>query len=319
MASPHKHFRGKLSDADIARLREFVEIVAAGGITAAEARLGKGKSAISLALTRLEERLGLRLCERGRSGFRLTEQGHLVHSAAVQLLAEIGRFSDFVGAATQRLEDEITMHADDSFAFEFVEPLSRAIARISDHYPDLKLNIRMTSPDHIYASVLEGSADLGFTTLIRPNAALDALPVCAERMGVFCGRNHPLFSRDDANLSYEQLRQYSFVASEVTQEEEFSNFMHGLDIKAVAPTILSRMVLILSSRYLGIIPIEFARYWVEKGAVRELAIDGGRTANRCYLIHRKARPLGLGGAILKSIIIDEIRSSTTIAPAESVR
>lgn len=307
MTEPPKHFRGKLSDADIARLREFVEIVAAGGLTAAEARLGKGKSAISLALTRLEGRLGLRLCERGRSGFRLTEQGHLVHSAAVQLLNEIGRFSDFVGTATRRLEDEITMFADDSFAFEFVEPLARAIARISDRYPDLKLNIRMTSPDHVYAAALEGSADLGFTALIRPNGALDVLPVCTERMGVFGGRNHPLFERDDSTLTYEELRRHAFVASEVRQEVGFSNFMHGLFIKAVAPTILSRMVLILSSRYLGIVPIEFARYWVRSGAIRELIIEGGRTANTCYLIHRKARPLGLGAAIFRNIIIDEMR------------
>ena len=59
-----KPFRGNLSDADIARLREFVEIVAAGGVTAAQARLGKGKSAISLGLTRLEERLGVKLVAR---------------------------------------------------------------------------------------------------------------------------------------------------------------------------------------------------------------------------------------------------------------
>src|SRR5690606_13361160 len=98
-----KPFRGNLSDADIASLREFVEIVEAGGITAAQARLGKGKSAISLGLSRLEGRLAMRLCERGRSGFRLTEQGQMVHSAAVQLLGEIGRFNDFIGAATQKL------------------------------------------------------------------------------------------------------------------------------------------------------------------------------------------------------------------------
>ncbi|MFT3972142.1 MAG: LysR family transcriptional regulator [Amaricoccus sp.] len=68
-------FRGTLSDIDLALLRDFAEIAAAGGITAAEGRLGKGKSAISLGLTKLESRLGLRLCERGRSGFRLTERG----------------------------------------------------------------------------------------------------------------------------------------------------------------------------------------------------------------------------------------------------
>ena len=96
---------------------------------AAQARLGKGKSAISLTLGRLEERLAMRLCERGRSGFRLTEQGQMVHSAALQLLDEIGRFNDFIGAATRKLEDEISFFCDDSFLYEFGDPLARAIAR----------------------------------------------------------------------------------------------------------------------------------------------------------------------------------------------
>ncbi len=302
-----KAFRGNLSDADIARLREFAEIVAAGGITAAQARLGKGKSAISLGLTRLEERLGLRLCERGRSGFRLTEQGQLVHSAALQLLAEIGRFTDFVGAATQKLEDEITIFADDSFVFEFADPLAKAIAKVSDRYPDLKLNLRMTSPDHVYSAVLEGSADLGFTTLRHNSDALEAVPVCAERMGIFCGRDHPLFTRDDATLGIADLQSYGFVAPEVTQEEGFTEFVRGLAIKAVAPTILSRMILILSSRYLGIVPLEFARYWVDRGAVREIRVPGSRTENTCCMIHRKARALGLGATILRGMIIEELR------------
>lgn len=303
--SHQRMFRGRLSDIDIASLREFIEIVEAGGITAAEGRLGKGKSAISLTLSRLESRLSMRLCERGRSGFRLTEQGQLVHSAAVELMAEIARFSDFIGAATTRVEDEITMFADDSFLFEFGEPMARAIAHMNDRYPNLKLTLRMSSPGHVLASVLEGSADLGFTTLSAPNGALVAAPVCTERMGIFCGREHPLFARDDAALTMDELRRHGFVAAEVAQEPAFSDFLGGFRIAATAPTILSRMVLVLSSRYLGSLPLAFAAPWVERGEVREIAVPGSRGANTCYLIHRRARPLGLGGSILRSLILDE--------------
>src|SRR5690606_5625500 len=197
------------------------------------------------------------------SGFRLTEQGQMVHSAAVELMAEIARFSDFIGAAASRLEDEISMFADDSFLFEFGEPLARAIARMHDRYPNLELNLRMTSPDQILASVLEGSADLGFTALIAPNKALVATPVCKERMGIFCGREHPLFARDDAALTMDELRRHGFVAAEVAQEPAFSDFLGGFRIAATAPTILSRMVLVLSSRYLGSLPLAFAAPWVE--------------------------------------------------------
>lgn len=314
MAHSGLPFRGNLSDIDLAALREFIAIVEAGGITAAEGRLGKGKSAISLTLSRLESRLSMRLCDRGRSGFRLTEQGQMVHSAALQLMSEIGRFTDFIGAATQKLEGEVSFFADDSFLFEFADPLSRAIGRLKDRYPGLKLNVRMTSPDQVLASVLEGSADLGFTALIRRTDALIADPVCRERMGIFCSRDHPLFPRDDADLTVEELRSHHFVATEVTQEAAYSDFVGAFVPSAAAPTILSRMLLILSSRYLGFLPLAFAAPWAERGDIRELCLPGSRGANMCYLIHRRARPLGLGGSIFRGMILDEFQDWQAAGP-----
>lgn len=305
MTRAGKTFRGSLSDIDISALREFIVIVEAGGITAAQARLGKGKSAISLTLTRLESRLSMRLCERGRSGFRLTEQGQVVHSAALQLMGELGRFSDFVGAASHKLDGEVSLLADDSFLFEFAEPLSQAIARIKDRHPGLKLNLRMTSPEQVLSAVLEGSADLGFTALIRDSPALVSTAVCTEGMGIFCGKDHPLFSRDDAGIAIEELRDHDFVAAEVTQGADYSNFADGFAVSATAPTILSRMLLILSSRYLGFMPLAFAVPWVTRGDVREITIPGSRNANTCYLIHRRARPLALGASIFRRMILDE--------------
>lgn len=299
-------FRGNLADVDIGLLRDFVDIVAAGGVTAAEARLGKGKSAISLGLSRLETRLGLRLCERGRGGFRLTAQGQIVYVAALQLFSDIGRFTDTVGSAGSKLEGELTFLADDSFIFEHAGILSRAIMRFRDMFPEMDLNVRMTAPDQIFASVLEGSADLGFTALIQQNDALETIPVCEEHMGIFCARNHPLFSGNDDELSYAELCKYDFVAANVLQQETASQFVSGLSIRANAPTIMSRLLLILSSRYLGIMPVEFARYWVEIGSIREIKIAGGRVDNTCYLINRRSRPLGLGGRMLSRIIVDEI-------------
>ena len=65
------------------------------------------------------------------------------------------------------------------------------------------------------------------------------------------------------------------------------------------------MLLILSSRYLGFMPVAFAAPWVAKGDIREIAARGSRGANTCYLIHRRARPLGLAGSIFRRMILDE--------------
>lgn len=301
-------FRGALSDIDLNLLREFLAIVEAGGLTAAEARLGKGKSAISLGLSKLEGRLGIKLCDRGRSGFRLTEQGRIVHSATMQLMSEIGRFSDLVGTAARKLEGEVTFLADDSFAFHLERPLARTIARISETFPGLKLNIRMTAPDRIFSSVLEGSADLGFTALIRPSDALEAVAVCGEEMGLFCARGHPLFGERDEAIDHERPKEFNFVAVSVIQDETFVEFFRDLTVKATAPTILSRLMLILSAHYLGFVPVAFARHWVDQGVIREIILPNSRRTNDCYIIHRRARPLGLAGTILQDILREELRS-----------
>ena len=65
----------KLADIDIKLLRVFLAIVEAGGFAAAQAQLNLSPSRISTLLADLEARLGMRLCQRGRVGFRLTDKG----------------------------------------------------------------------------------------------------------------------------------------------------------------------------------------------------------------------------------------------------
>ncbi|NMG68483.1 LysR family transcriptional regulator, partial [Azoarcus indigens] len=52
-----------------------------------------GQSTISTQLSTLETRLGYRLCERGRSGFRLTARGERFVDSARKLLGALDVFS----------------------------------------------------------------------------------------------------------------------------------------------------------------------------------------------------------------------------------
>lgn len=56
-----------LSEGDIRLLKVFVKVVEAGGFSAAQIDLNISQSTISTHMTSLEQRLGMRLCERGRS------------------------------------------------------------------------------------------------------------------------------------------------------------------------------------------------------------------------------------------------------------
>ena len=56
-------------------------------LAAAQALLNVSESTVSTHMHDLETRLGLRLCQRGRGGFRLTADGEAVYRSARELFA----------------------------------------------------------------------------------------------------------------------------------------------------------------------------------------------------------------------------------------
>ena len=79
----------KVAGTDLRVLRVFDAVVRHGGFAAAQAELNINQSTISNHITALEERLGVKLCQRGRSGFRLTEKGEIVVEAIERLLLSL--------------------------------------------------------------------------------------------------------------------------------------------------------------------------------------------------------------------------------------
>ena len=74
----------QLHEVDLRLLRVFDAVVRCGGLSAAQAELNVGQSTISMQIGQLEVRLGAKLCERGRGGFRLTDQGRAIHDASLR-------------------------------------------------------------------------------------------------------------------------------------------------------------------------------------------------------------------------------------------
>lgn len=297
-------FSGTLGDGEIALLREFVVIVEAGGLSAAEARLNKGKSAISLNLKKLETRLGMTLCRRGRGGFSLTEEGRITHSAAVQLLEELHRFGAHIANASASLSGFVRFHADDSFLFGFQRPISNAIARLAADHPRLRLDFRMGDPEQVLIAVLDGAADLGLTAAPRRNDLLSYSTAFTEDMGLFCGKGHQLFSERKL-VSLEEIGRHNAIATYMDHAPIARDLLAHMSFTARAPTILSRIQLLLSGAYVGFLPTDVAALWVERGELSEVSAPGSRFQNPCFFIRRKSEPERLIVRLLKQNLMRE--------------
>src|SRR5690606_26336521 len=82
----------RLQESDIKLLRVFFAVASCNGFTAAEPVLRMQRPNISAAIKKLEERLDLILCHRGRGGFQMTKEGEVVFQETKRIFNAFDNF-----------------------------------------------------------------------------------------------------------------------------------------------------------------------------------------------------------------------------------
>src|SRR5690606_16290685 len=155
--------------------------VECGGFSAAENVLGIGRSAISQQMSDLEQRLGLRLCQRGRAGFALTEEGREVYEAALRLLAALESFRTEVNGLHRHLRGELNIGLTDNLVTLPHMRITHALARLKERGPDVRVQIRMVAPNEVEQGVLDGSLHVGVVPQAHGLSGLEYQPLYDER------------------------------------------------------------------------------------------------------------------------------------------
>jgi DNA-binding transcriptional LysR family regulator len=257
-----------VSDLDIRLIRIFLAIVEANGISAAQSKLNVGQSTLSTQLNTLETRLGFRLCERGRGGFRLTAKGEKFAVSAHRLLDALNEF----GLETQSMEKKLvgTLHiglighipAGDNTR------LSGAIRLFRQRDEAVRLNLIVRSPNELEEMLLNGTIQIAIGYFWRRVASLRYTPLLVERQVAYCGAGHPLFAQagevdpDVAAAHNWAWRGYPTPKGHPQIPQR--------NITAVTSNMEAMSILILSGQHLGYLPEEVGDYYVARGEMAAL-------------------------------------------------
>jgi len=263
----------QVSDFDIRLLKLFRSVVECGGFSAAESVLGIGRSAISQQMSDLEQRLGLRLCQRGRAGFALTEEGREVYQSTQQLLAALESFRTEVNGLHQHLRGELNIGLTDNLVTVPHMRITGALARLKERGPDVRVNIRMTPPSEVEQGVLDGRLHVGVVPVVGGLSGLDYQPLYDERSRLYCAVAHPLFYVDDKELADERLNNQDAIAPTFRLPPEIQNHYGVLNCTASASDREGMAFLILTGRYIGYLPDHYAEAWIKEGRLRALKAD----------------------------------------------
>lgn len=260
----------QVSDFDLRLLRVFKTVAEVGSFTAAESALGITRSAISLHMSDLEKRLGMRLCQRGRAGFALTDQGREVLRAGEAVLAAIEGFRSEVNQLHQSLRGDLNIGLMNNLVTQPKMRITHAIKTIRQQNPGVRVNLGMSTPGEIERGLLDGRLHVGAMPVITPLSGLDYSSLYEERSLLYCSSAHPLHAAG-GNVEPGELRRFAAVAPSYRMSAEAIGLHQRLDCAATATDREGIAFLILTGEYIGFLPDHFAAGWVDKGLMSPVA------------------------------------------------
>lgn len=290
---------GSFTDLDLRLVRVFLAVTDAGGVSAAQAILNVGQSTISTQLATLETRLGYRLCERGRGGFRLTAKGERFAELARNFIAAIGEFGAEARNLDRKLVGTLRLGMIGNTPLSQNARVSEAIARFRRRDEAVKLSVRVCPPAELEDGLLRGELDVAIGYFWHRAPTLHFTHLFSELHLAYCARDHELFPRagtltaaDVADQSW-AWRTYPLPEAQMSASPR--------RVTAVADNMEAIAMLVLSGRHLGFLPAHFAAPLVANGLLAALNPDRLHYQVR---LHAVSRPAAEAGDIARAFLED---------------
>ncbi|AVI62273.1 LysR family transcriptional regulator [Halomonas sp. GFAJ-1] len=261
---------GQMSDYEIRLVRIFKTVVECGGFTAAETALGISRSAISQHMNDLEGRLGFSLCQRGRGGFSLTEEGKEIYQAGLTLLTALETFKSDVNALHHSIKGELNIGITDNLVTLPDMHVTHALAKLTAPHHSVTVNIHMEPSDAVIRGVMDGHLQVGVVPAVNLPTSLETRLLYDEPSYLYCSADHPLYKQPDDAISAAEIALAPAITPRYPLPSDARIAHDSLNLQASASDREGAAFLILTGRFIGFLPEHVAAQWVAAGKMRTL-------------------------------------------------
>ncbi len=280
---------GRVSDIDLRLLRVFLIVVESGGFALATARLNVAESTVSQHMSDLERRLGLRLCDRGRAGFRLTSAGEEVYRAASEMMAGLDQFRAQVKTLARPGAQRLAIGLPDAIVTLDDGLVAEGLGRFQARHPVVELDLSVLSPRQLERGVIDGRLACAIAPEHRRVAGMDYRSLFSEQNSLYCGKGHPFFAMSPDRIDKDMLESAQRISRGYLERFDAQFFENDRYAATVTETE-GAAVLILGGRLIGFLPDHYAAPWVAAGRMRAVAPDWLRFSVQFHVIRKRDHP-----------------------------
>jgi len=176
------------------QLRVFVAVAERQHLTRAADALNLAQSAVSSAISTLEERHNTKLFHRVGRGIELTEVGRFFATEARAVLARVASAELMLAEHAGLKRGTLTVQASQTIAGYW---LPRHLVAFRRTYPGIDIRLTVSNTRQAAEAVLNGSAELGFVEGPVNESLLTSAPVARDQMIMVVGADHPWVEKAD--------------------------------------------------------------------------------------------------------------------------
>jgi len=176
------HYKEVLMNWDDLRL--FLEVAREGSISGAAKKLRVQHSTVSRRMRSLENKMGVRLIERKKSGYELTAAGESLKLAACKMEHEVLEVDGNLGSKDTKLTGELRVSAINNMASSILMPM---FAHFNQRYPDIDLHLIVSNK---YTSLVERDADVAIRLTNTPTDTLIGRQLTTVASTVYASREY---------------------------------------------------------------------------------------------------------------------------------
>lgn len=191
---------------DIKHMRYFTAIVKHGSMTEAANQLYISQPTISKAINDVEAELGVRLFNRNRKQFELTDAGQMFYDQSEEILrmheALAYDLKNMVGVKHGHIRIGLPPIMD-------VSPLMAIMKTFHDKYPEITYQLVESGSGTIEQRLRQYDIDIGITVLPTEGADFDAFTFLSETLCLVVHPNHPL--AESSSIGLDALKDSDFI------------------------------------------------------------------------------------------------------------
>lgn len=192
------------------QLELFIAVAQSGSFSRGGELLSLTQSTVSQHIAALEEEFSLRLIDRSGRGIVLTSGGELFLLHARKLLAEAEDLRHNMTRLVGMQDVRVTIGASNIPANYLIPDL---LPVVRHQYPGVRLHVDTSDSRQVVEAVRQRQVELGFVGARVDDATLTYVPVCADRLILIVGAQHPL--RQVGKITLAELESQEMILREV--------------------------------------------------------------------------------------------------------